>query len=290
MKIIYIGDSLAQSHAIISRLWELISIIVPKKFRLKIASAASEDEAVALYNKYSKDSSVIGFLLADSWKHAFARQEGIAGARPELLLVNMTYHGNEGFVGDNTRPIAIQQALETRCNLYKQKTFLILSAKKAGLPLAQHFAQNLDKTTYFYDLSADDSIERTSGLSHLTSLPKIARHHYDVIINATPLGRFYFDKRVEAFTSPLDLEMLDSISHKETIVQETNVLPATPLLLQMAYHLKLQVMTGELVLVFEALEAVKRFFDVTLDQNTIHMLTEEIKLYIAELEATILEQ
>ena len=44
------------------------------------------------------------------------------------------------------------------------------------------------------------------------------------------------------------------------------------------------------MLVFEAVQTLKRYFGITLDENTVGMLVEEINAYIAERETEILEQ
>jgi shikimate 5-dehydrogenase len=178
-------------------------------------------------------------------------------------------------------------ALEAETNLYKRKTVLVIGARGAGLSIAHHLHDNLDKATYLYDPLVQSGSSQ-KGITRLSSLSDVVGRKYDLIINSTPLGRYYFDKRLEAFTSPLDLETLAQVSHKQTVVQETNYLPGTTLLLQMARHLELQVVTGDLLLVFQAIESLRRYLGITLDDNTIRMLVDEISVYIAEREAAIL--
>lgn len=290
IKLALIGDAAVQHYAVADRLWELISVLVDKRFKFHVMPLASSDEVLAAYEMFRKDRSFAGFNIATPWQEALAERVDTLENAADPPNINTIYRDASGVViGANTEPLAAQLALEAKGNLYKCKTVLVIGANGSGLPIAHHLYHNLDKTTYLYDPSAGRTPAQ-KDIIYLSSLYEVAGRTYDLIINATPLGRYYFDKRVEAFTSPLDLETLHRISHQGTIVQETNYLPSTTLLLQMARHLELPVVTGDLMLVFEAVESLRRYFGITLDENTVRMLVDEIGVYIAERETAILEQ
>lgn len=289
-KLAVIGDSALQQYAVAGRLWELLSVITDKKFRFTIMPLSTEDEVLAAFEAFRKDRSFVGCNIVTPWQEILADRVDKLEKPQDLPIINTIYRdSNNALVGANTDPLAVQRAMEAEGNLYKCKSVLVIGANGSGKAIAHHFYYNLDKETYLYDSSAHCE-PKPKPVIHLASLRDVAARQYDVIINATPLGRYYFDRRVEAFTSPLDLETLRKISTKNTIVQETNYLPATTLLLQMARHLEMQVVMGDLVLVFEAVESLRRFFGITLDENTVRMLVEEISDYIAVREEEILEQ
>lgn len=291
IKLALIGEPAVKHYAVEDRLWELISVVIDKKFKFDIIPLATPEDVRAFFEVFRKDRSFVGFNIAAPWRAVLADRVDTLEKLIDLPLVNTVYRdGNDTIIGANTDPQAAQLALEAKCNLYKCKSALVIGTQGAGLSIAHHFNDNLDKKTYVYDPAAPLTAQTQTGIHYLSSLSEVAGRQYDVVINATPLGRYYFDKRVEAFTSPLDLETLAHVSHKDTIVQETNYLPGTTLLLQMARHLQLPVVTGDLALVFEAVENLRRFFGITLDENTIYMLVDEIGAHIAEREAAILEQ
>lgn len=287
IKLSLIGDPELQHYTVTDRLWELISVVIDKKLKFSIIPVANQEEVMAAFEIFQKDRSYVGLNIADPWKETLAEQVNRLEQLTDLPIINTIYRDGKSLVGVNTEPLAMQRALESQINLYKCKSALVLGANGAGLSIASHLHRNLDKKTYLYDLSAIRPKVR-KGIIHLSHLADIPKRQYDLIINATPLGGYYFNKRIEAFTSPLDLETLKKISHEKTIVQETNYLPSTTLLLQMARHLELPVVTGDLMLVFNAVERLKRYFGITLDENTIHMLVTEISASITERETIIL--
>ncbi len=289
IKLALFGDSAVKHYAVADRLWELISIVTNKKIKFDIIPLATADEVRGAFEAFRKDRSFAGFTVSNPWKDVLADQMDELEPTVDLPIINTVYKDRHGTViGANTAPLAAQLALETKGNLYKCKSALVIGEKNAGLSIAHHLHHNLDKKTYLYDTSAQSS--RQKGITRLSSLHAVTKRQYDLIVNTTPLGRYYFDKRIEAFTSPLDLESLSHITHRNTIIQETNFLPGNTLLLQMARHLGLQVVEGDLPLVFRAIESLRRFFGITLDENTVRLLVEEIKAYIAEKETDILER
>lgn len=291
IKIALMGDSAVQHYTVADRLWELISVVINKKFKFNIIPLTTHDEAAAAFEAFRKDHSFIGFNLAGiPWEYEMVKRVDKMEKLISLPSLNTVYRDSTGLiVGANTAPLAAQLSVEAKENLYKCKSVLVIGVNGAGVPLAHHFYDNLDKKTYLYDPLVEH-VSNEKGIICLSSLSGVTERTYDLIINASPLGRYYFDKRVEAFSSPLDLEALSQVTHKDTIVQETNYLPGTTLLLQMARHLGLRVVMGNLMLVFEAVESLRRYFGITLDENTIRMLVDEISAHIADRESAILEQ
>jgi len=289
IKLALIGDSAARHYTVADRLWELISVVANKKFTFDVIPAASPNEVIAVFEAFRADRSFVGFNISPPWQTVLATRLETHEKLIDLPILNAVYKDSSGRVaGVNTEPLATQLALEANINVYTCKSVLVIGTEGSGVPIAHHFLHNLGKQTYLYDPSYEQS-RAEEGIVYLSSLLDVAECHYDVIINTTPLGRYYFDKRLEAFTSPLDLEILDRISHKGTVVQETNYLPSNTLLLQMARHLDLRVVTGERTLVFTAIESLRRYFGITLDENTVTMLVSEIGAYIAEREIDILD-
>lgn len=290
IKLGFFGDPTIQHYAVADRLWELISVLIDKKFKFKIISLGTSDEVIAAFEAFKKDRSFIGFSVAVPWKDLLVGRVDKLEEVIDLPTIDTVYKNSSGLIiGANTKPLAAQLALETKINLYKCKSALVIGEKGAGLSMAYHLSHNLNKKTYLYDPLAR-STSKEKDIVYLSSLSDLAKQQYDLIINTSPLGRYFFDKQIEAFTSPLDLETLKQVSHEDTVVQETSHLPSTTLLLQMAQHLNLRVVNGDLMFVFEALENLKRYFGITLDENTVHMLVDEIDTHIIEREAVILEQ
>jgi len=290
VKLAIIGDTEIKHYSVADRLWELISVVIDQKIKCNITPLATPTEALAAFETFKKDRSCIGLEIFPPWREVLSEWVDKLEDVANPPAIELAYKDASGvIVGANTSPRAVQRALESEINLYKCKSVLVIGTNNSGLSLARHLCDNLDKATYLYDPLAPAQLQ-SKGVVLLASLDRLTERKYDLIINMTPLGRYYFNKQVEAFTSPLDLDTLSSITHKDTIVQETNHLPTTTLLLQMAGHLQLKVVTGGLTLVYEAVESLGHYFGISLDQNTVRMLVEEINIHIAEREATILAQ
>lgn len=292
MEIALLGDSAVRRYSVTDRLWELISIVTNTNIKFSLIPAATGEDARKALDILKANPSYAGIhAMTLPYNKILASSSDIFEEKVKKATVDTMYRNEDGaLVGVNTMPIGIQRALEAETNLYMCHSVLVISAEGAGRPIAEYMQQHLGKETYLYDPASQDVEDVQKGTPHtLQSLNDLTSRTYDVIINATPLGRYYLDKRVEAFTSPLDLDTLKQVAKPETVVLETNCLPANTLLLQMARHLELQVVTGDFVLVCQELESLRRFSGITIADSARAMLVEELAAYIAEREAAALE-
>jgi shikimate 5-dehydrogenase len=290
IKLALIGDTDIRHYTVADRLWELLAVVSDVRLNFDVVPLATADDVIAFFEKFKKDSTFKGFNIAVSWKKTLAAHMGNLEELSVLPVLNTVYKDTGGrVVGTNTDPLAAQKAVEARANLYTCKSVLVIGDEGTGLPIAYHYAARLGKKVFLFDCH-EARVPKQVPVRRLASLADVLGHQYDLIVNATPLGRYYFDGRIEAFSSPLDLTILEQITHSGSIVQETNYLPGNTLMLQMAQGLGLQTVSGDLMMVFRAAESMQRFCGKSLSKDEVDMLVNEIRLYITEREDLIMQQ
>jgi shikimate 5-dehydrogenase len=285
-KLIHISRFEVQQHTVESRLWELLTVVAHKNFDFEVKQFTEPSDVLKFFAAFRKDPAYIGFTIDPSWGEVLYDHVDKVELVISLPIIDIVYKKDgEGLVvGENIRPIATQKAIEMSGNLYKCKSVLIIGTNGTGLPLAYHFADNLGKKIYVYDqFIGDIPKDKQPDIVYLSLLDEVTTSQYDLIINTTNPSYYpEANEHVEVFTAPLDLDTLKRVTHAGTIVQETSCALGNTLLLQMARHLGLPVVFGELRLVLQAAEGLRRYFGTTLDENTIQLLVDEISTYTAE--------
>jgi shikimate dehydrogenase len=153
---------------------------------------------------------------------------------------------------------------------------LILGAGGAGLASAKYLSKKFESEVYIFDICKDviDNHPVT-----LNNYKEISQMEFDIIVNATPVGKFYFTNRPEAFCSPIDYRILKKITHKESILQEMNYFPDETLFLQMGNSLNLKTIPGVEMLLIQALESLKCYTDFKASDELYINILKKIKSY-----------
>ena len=281
-----IGGSEVRQYTVAERLWELLSAVSGAHITYEVIPLATQLQVHDFYQNFLYKNAYRGFNIALPWKDELADTVDRIEPLSKLPVINTIYRDGSQIVGTNTDPLAAQKAVEHVANLYKCSSALVLSTNDSGLPIAYNLQDTLGIKTYVYDAAASRTAKT---IVRLATLDDVTARAYDLIVNTTPLGKYYLDHGVAAFSSPLNLELLGSITHADSIIQETNYLPTHTLLVQLARSLGRKTVTGEFMLCFRANESLKRFCGISLDERMFAIVAEEIREYIAEREAAILK-
>lgn len=265
IKIALIGDASAQYYEVAQRIWELLSVLIGENISFSIKMFEKDEQVIAFLAKAKADATIRGLTILAPWKQLVATKLDSVEPHSIQPFMNAVYKDKQGhLIGANTDPVAAQKAIEYRANLYKCRTALVITENNSGTAYAQHLRDVIGLEVAEYDI-----------VSALDGKVEIPEKQYDLILNTTPCNG-YHSMPVQVFHSPLDLDMLQRLSHTHTIVQETSYWPTKTLLLQMAAHMGLTTVEGGLALVFRTTESLKRFLGVTLDEQKLNMLIDEV--------------
>ena len=282
-----VGGPEVVKYTVADKMWGLISEISGIDFSINIITLATVQDVRRFYDQYIQDESFIGFNVALPWKQEFAEYATEIEPFNKSGIINTIYKRNGIVYGGNTDPLGIVRGLGLNKNKFHDRRVLIFGAGGAGQSAAWCLSQTMSAKVYVYDKVDHRSWLR--GGAWIQSLGELRSHKYDLIINATPLGKYYLNRPIEAFASPLDALTLKDISHKDTILQEMNYLPLETLFLQLGKTLGLQTVSGERMLVLQAIESFKRYFDKDLTQYQIDHIIEKMRAHILKQESAILE-
>lgn len=278
-KLALVGGQTIRMYTVADKLWELLSEASGIGFEFSIIPLASEAELKDFYAAYRNDNNFVGFNVALPWKMNMAQLVGSEGP------VNTIYKRQGSILGFNTDPLGIERGFGGMAVLPANPSVLILGAGGGGIATAGHLSQK-GAMVHIYDIEHKELSREEAR--QCESIDQVARQRYDLVINATPLGKYYFDTAINSFTAPIDLEILKTITHGQTIVQEMNYMPKKTLLLQMADMLGLHAVSGVGMLVFQAVESLNRYFDVALAENQVKSVIEAMNAHITSIESGIL--
>lgn len=279
-KIALIGGKSIHKYTVADQLWKLLSEVSGINFEFTIIPLSSKDELNSFYAAYRKDVDFVGFNVALPWKNSMARLVG-----SEKRIINTVYKNRGSIVGDNTDPMGVERGFKTVSALLQNSKVLILGAGGGGVATANYLI-NRGALVHIYDIEHKKNIHKI--IQQCESMEQVMERRYDLIINATPLGKYYFGSVIDSFSTPIDAEILKVISHNQTIVQEMNYMPIKTLLLQIADTLGLRTVPGMYMLVFQAIESLSRYFNVTLPPNKTKLIVEAMNTRIAAVESDIL--
>lgn len=277
------GPDIAK-YTVADKMWSNISEISGISFNFEIIPLATEQDARAFYTTYVDNQAFVGFNVALPWKQYFATLVGNTAFGQKTIINTVYKHDNEIYT-INTDPLGVVRSLNGL--ELRNKRVLILGAGGAGQATATYMAQELSSKVYVYDII--DHSQDVLECDWISSLNELKTHSYDVIINATPLGKFYLDSPVEHFASPVDIATLREITHRETVLLEMNYLPLETLFLQLGKTLDLPTVAGAHMLVFQAAESFKRYFNQELTASQIAVVINKMQKHIRAQESAILE-
>lgn len=285
-KIALIGGKDLKKYSIANVLWDIINRVSNRiEFNFSMYELVTSDDLGLFFEMYKSNEDFIGFNVALPWKSEIIKFLDLVDFAHDFpLIVNTVYKTANIVHGDNTDILGIKNALlfsGVRLNTIKK--VLVLGLGGAGMATAIYFSK-LGKKVYGYDLTTKP---RTKDIVLSKSLNEVAATRYDLVINATPVGKYFFDKVPESFESPLSFSMLKNITREATIIQEMNYFPGRTSLLEMGEQLGLKTISGILMLVFQAIESYQRYFNVKLSDMQVNSILEEMVQYVSDKEKLV---
>ncbi len=273
-----IGGNDIAKYTIADKLWDKVSEVSKYDFDFRIIPISEKKKVVKFLKKFKEDEDFLGFNVALPWKYEIAKL-----VNDNSGIINTVFKKDNQIRAINTDVYGVEFPLLKRRELRKGMDILILGAGGAGTATAKYLIDKYDVNVYLYDVKQIHN----SSCSTMLNYKDISSNTYDIIVNATPLGKYYLDKKISEFSSPLNLSLLKEISKKSTIVFEMNYLPKKTLLLEMASNLGLCIIPGYEMLTYQALESFSYYFQTKINQEETESVLESINSIINNTENQI---
>lgn len=271
-KLLLIGGKGLTNYSVADLLWKSINNLSDVKFNFSMLEVESEKDLMKFISKFNNDIDIIGFNVALPWKSVICKYVDTFDHNnifPKIL--NTVYKKNNKIHGSNTDIIGAQKSLTfSGCDIQNVNSILILGIGGVGFALSI-FYSNLSKKVYCYDINSFNT-PRRKNIKILKNLNDVEKIKYDLIINATPLGKYYFNNIIQEFSSPINVRILRNISKKDTILQEINYFPEKTFFLELGEMLNLKIVPGILVLIFQAFASYELYFNCKLNENLIYSI------------------
>ncbi len=277
MKFALVGGENLKKYTIANILWKQISELSGLNFDFEIRELATLKEVYAYYWEFLETDELVGFNIALPWKELFL--ELIKGNDSFFLPINTVYKRGKRIMVENTDVLAVDKSLSALIDLNKSK-ILILGCGGVGFATAKFLHNKYSAKVYCFDI--DPLIAPPLSCVQMGSYHDIRSRKYDVIINATEVGKYYLNSQPKMFSTPLDYDILKAISHKDSILQEMNYLPSKTLFLQIGETLKLKTVGGNEMLVLQALQSFTNYTGIILSGKETKSLINYIKHYSNE--------
>lgn len=279
MKIGLVGGVDITKYSIANIVWEKISSVGDCKLVFEFFPIADKSHLLQFYSMFCGDDNFLGFNVATPWKEEIALLVGSTKSYPGLTAMNTVYKTEEGIFSTNTDVIGMEQALKESIDDLSQKKILIFGAGGAGLSCAIYLTQKHGCKVFIREIDSRITIPR-----EITSIPDLdllsQAGAFDIVINATPVGKYYLNQASVKPESPLDSGVLTKIVHSDTVLVEMNYFPYQTEFLRLGKEMGLTVVSGVRMLVYQAIESMKLYTGVPLAEKEISEVVRCIKEYV----------
>lgn len=272
-----IGGRDISKYTIADAVWSKMAEISNINFTFEVIAIETLADLCKFYWDFCENPDFIGFNVALPWKRDILKLVDFVDEKSkDYLSVNAVYKKGRIITSSNTDVIGVEKALLAKTSL-EHKKVLILGAGGAGLPTSIYLSKKYDCNVHIFDIKEIDNIP--SFVTRLKDRSDIKNSVYDIIINATPVGKYYLDEVPTCFSLPLDLNTLQNITHKDSLIQEMNYFPVNTQLIEFAEAGGLIVVSGVDMLVHQAVESLALYTGYKFNEKDSRQLIDFTKKY-----------
>ena len=279
MKIGVVGGRDIAKYSIANVVWEKITSATNHELVFRFFPIESKDELLQFYSMFSEDVDFLGFNVAVPWKEEIATLVGRTESHIGLTAMNTIYKTKEGIFSANTDVIGMEQVFKKFAGDLSHKKILILGAGGAGLSCAVYLTQKHDCKVYIHEINQQIIIpQEIVAVPNLNLSSQAGK--FDIIINATPVGKYYLNHIPVKPESPISSDILAKIVHQDTVLVEMNYFPYRTEFLRLGEEKRLVVVSGIQMLVYQAVESMRLYTGVLLNEKEISQVANYIKGYV----------
>lgn len=288
LKIGLVGGPKLSKYTIADVLWNRISKISGIDFQFEIIEIENFPKLCKFFWEFTEDDSVIGFNVALPWKLDMNK---LVDFKDELSgkyeSINVVYKDSNSIKSANTDIVGLSKSILEKKDLDNQ-TVLILGSGGAGSSMSKYLTDKYSCKVYLYDIKQVESDYKKIKI--LNNYRDIENREYDIVINATPVGKFYLDKIPVNYSSPLSINTLNKILKNDSLLVEMNYFPYLTEFLNQGLFLEKEVVSGVNMLCYQAVETFKYYFGKELDKKEVDELIKFISEYSKEKENELLRK
>lgn len=285
IKFALIGGQDIKKYTIADVVWNEIRIQSGVDFDFEIIPISMSQELYRFYWEFLENKNYIGFNVALPWKgevpNLVDTNEFVSN---DCFFVNTVYKTNNRTYSKNTDVLGIEKALIGRAEIFGKK-ILVLGAGGAGCATSVYLSRKYEANIFIFDISPKNT--NYADIKTLSSYCEILQNKYDIIINASTVGKFNLYGQPSAFSTPLSKDMFENIAHEGTVLQEMNYLPYMTEFLRMGLVENLKVISGVEMLVYQAVYSFQTYTNHILNEDIVQNILHKIKIYSLDLEKEI---
>jgi len=285
-----IGGGDIKKYTIADVMWNKLSQLSGIDFEFQVVDLLNFTELLTFYWSFYENKDFVGFNVALPWKSEVVKLiDSVSSDSRVYGSINTVYKNSNIVCGANTDIVGVENSIinSNQIDLHNKK-ILIIGGGGAGLPTALYLSQKYECICSIFDIN-EVNIPK-SNVVFLKNISDVAASRYDLIINATSVGKYYLDKKPELYALPLSIEVLEKITHSGTLVQEMNYFPLTTELMRYAQSRKLQVISGINMLVYQAVASFKLYTGYELSTIKTVELIKYLEDYVINKEYELLRQ
>lgn len=277
MMLALIGGQDIRKYTVADILWKKISELSSINFEFKVIPINNFIELCKFYWSFSENSEFVGFNVALPWKSEIVKLIDAISSNSKIYnSVNTIYKIDKKIYGSNTDVLGIERSLLTYTDLFDKK-ILIIGSGGAGLPTSEYLSEKYHCKVFTFDLN--NLILNSSKITTLKNIHDIENERYDIIINATPVGKFYLNEMPKQFSSPISLELFRKITHNKTIIQDMNYFPINTEILKFGIYNNLQIISGIEMLVYQACASFELYTEYKFEDYKVKELITFVENY-----------
>ena len=287
MRATLIGGKNIKDYTIAGELWKTIGIVTKSTIDFEVIGIETEKELHSFYDSFISDDNFLGFNVALPWKESFEKiVDENHFVSKDCKSINTVYKSNKKIISKNTD---INGLPIDKIRAEKPNSALVLGLGGAGKAISYFLKDDLKiKTVDAFDINKIHVANHNFNI--LLSYSDILVNKYDLIINATPIGKYYFRSIPEYFALALSPNFLKRITYNDSVIIELNYFPFKTPLLEIADLLDLENISGLIFLVDQALESYRLYTNkrVTISQR--NTIISSLKKYLIDLETSVLSK
>lgn len=287
-KLALIGGKDLKKYTIADILWKNISEVSGVKFDFDIYELEDINSLRSFFADFKKYGDFIGFNVATPWKTESSKigvpiNDDVCAKNG---IINTVFKDGGGIFTANTDPLGIIKSYRSRFSSLP-KEILIIGAGNAGTSLALKLLSE-GCNVHVYDIQKIEKLYKE--IIYKNSYADILNNKYDWIINASTVGKYYFDRAVSSFCSPISSVHIRDIASESCVFQEMNYLPVKTELLRISENYGYTVISGVEMLIYQGITSFELYTGKILDRDQIKLLISVMNKYAEDVEKAIFER